>query len=354
MVPYEILFGNGCLVKPMPDDGSIPLQDTFLTTLSVAFEVRPNSVLDVLVIPSEVSEPSNVALRSGGVKKMLRARLWDSSECPIDIVAWGDKAEEFHIRPFEIYLLKGVKVKEFKRDRNLLVEDFTELLEPFECKELRILREWKENNLSRIQHFSEDYASSGAEAASLPEDCFRSLHHVLLDSQSFFSKIENIGKKRFYNTIAYLATSSKKISYLSCGIGNCKKKVNESNGAFYCERCQSIIEDPQYRFMADLELVDSHEKLYGRIFGNENCSAIFGNNVEELEALQSVDEELFEEKLKTNYFRDFCVRLMARKDFFEGEEKVGFEITKMVPFDLCTPSIVAKASRHLASLIDNS
>ena len=106
--------------------------------------------------------------------------------------------------------------------------------------------------------------------------------------------------------------------------------------------------------MADLELVDSHEKLYGRIFGNENCSAIFGNNVEELEALQSVDEELFEEKLKTNYFRDFCVRLMARKDFFEGEEKVGLEITKMVPFDLCTPSIVAKASRHLASLIDNS
>lgn len=355
MVPYEILFRSSCVIRELSDDPMIPRHDNSLSSLSSAFEAPPNSVLDVLAFTAEPPRLLNIALKSGGSKKMLRAKVWDASDRPVDMVAWGERAETLVLNPFSVYLFRGLKVKEFNKERSLLIDALSEILEPIDCPEFRDLLEWIQVHSSRIRALKEE-ATPPSPVEGPPEEGFRGLGQIIEDSLQYFSRGENVGKKRFYNAVGFLSASSRKISYPSCGVSDCKKKVTEGSGAFYCEKCQCVVEIPRQRFMADIEVVDSQGKLFGRVFGDDNCLALFGTPVADLERELKENEEKFVEILRSNYYREFSMKLMARKDCFDGEDKVGFEITKVAPFDSTQthPSNLVKTCKSILYLLDRN
>ena len=145
---------------------------------------------------------------------------------------------------------------------------------------------------------------------------------------------------------------SKKVCYFSCGIRDCKKKISEHNGALYCDKCQKYIKAPKLRFMADLGISDSTGAVYPRIFGNENCIDFFGKNIHEIEEMGAKDEEILHNFLKKHQFREFIIRIMVRKELYEGEERNSYEILRIEPVD--RDDVLKKLNLSLLGLVGGS
>ena len=79
----------------------------------------------------------------------------------------------------------------------------------------------------------------------------------------------------------------------------------------------------------DLGLADSTGSVFARIFGNENCVDLFGRPIAEVDEMVTQDEEGFYLFLKQHHFNEFIVRVMVRKELYEGEERNSFEVLRI-------------------------
>lgn len=364
VIPYEIIFKNDAMVQEVEEDPEIPNKEMSITKLRDIRTIKMNSIVDVLVVVLDPGILEEVNLRSGGTKKMRKIKIIDSSNDIIEICVWGARAEEFDLEKDKTYFIKDIKVKEFQGDRNLLVEEFTEIEENIEmCEEYLQLLLWRSSHKSFLeQYVSEAAVADGAVSpnkAVLPPTKNSQGHYILhsvqamLDEcENFFAQTQNHNRRQFFNLLVHVFSISKKVCYFSCGIRDCKKKISEHNGALYCDKCQKYIKAPKLRFMADLGISDSTGAVYPRIFGNENCIDFFGKNIHEIEEMGAKDEEILHNFLKKHQFREFIIRIMVRKELYEGEERNSYEILRIEPVD--RDDVLKKLNLSILGLIGGS
>lgn len=360
---YEIIFKDNVIVQEQKEDESIPRDEYEFKTIKELLETPVNTMVSVLAIVRDPSDVEVKDLKRGGAKELRKIRIVDFTNEEIDVNLWGDVAHKIYVVKDQIYLFKNLKLKTFNESKYLLWENFTTIVgDEIPCETYRRLKEWKTEQVQpkRVKKSTKGVINispsrSMPATTTLPpiqlhypdiqtKNNYASIREINKISDEFFSEEGNRNKKLFFEFTGYMSISPKAIWYESCGANNCKKKVIKiDNHMYYCDKCHLEIKDPVLRFMTDIKVTDCNSKLYGRIFGDENCFNIFDQSVEEIRDLKEKEPESFSQLMTEVPLTEFYFRALVKKNEFQQNDfKQIVEFVNVLPIEKELEAICAK------------
>ena len=347
----QVNFNDSANILAQPDDPSLPNTDKNFVRLANLPCLKLNAVVDVLAAMLDHGTTADIALKNGGTKRIKKMRVVDADDVPVEVCVWGERADSLQPIPGRLYHFREVKVKEFRGVRNLLMEEYSEMLEAFkETGESEALAAWVSRNPRRFETAPpQEEPRASSSAAEGPPPAYWTLHGLRNDATKFFESEENQSKRRYYHAVVHLMGISKKLFYLSCGLRDCRKKVTEVNGQILCEKCNREVSSPVKRFMSDVALSDASGLMFFRAFSEEICQQLLDVPESRLDEVDPSNEEEFNKFIKKNYFKEYSVRLMLRRDFFDENMRVSAEVVRVEPFE--KSESITKVSRSVYSLL---
>ena len=130
----------------------------------------------------------------------------------------------------------------------------------------------------------------------------------------------------YYIGIYSLIRIPSNLFYLSCPIGDCKKKAEQTNGVEYkCFKCNQRFTEPKPRFISKMKFCDDQGEIMVTLNGEESCLEVFGKNEKELYELFNQDFVKFQSFARNLLFKNFRLKLQATKDNYNNQEYIRYE-----------------------------
>lgn len=350
---YQIIFNDTTAVTELATDLQLPTDTVEAVRFGHLANFRLNATVDVIAMVIDAGAPTSVTLKNGGTKRFRKLRLMDESGLLVETCIWGDRADSLSLEPGVIYHMRELKVKEYRGSRNLLIEDYSHVVE---CRSdaacTARFRRWAGRNRGHIQQLIERSDSRKNLVISMfsplelsPITAFKA------ETDEFFRRERNYAQRKYFYATVFVVGISKKLFYESCDQLDCKKKVAQVSGGFYCEKCQRLVPVARKQFMCDLVLSDASGFIFARAFSNEICRTIFDQSVDSLAELDPADEDNYCNFLKKNYFREYLVKLMLRKEVYDQNSRVSAEVMSIERLE--KPDVISKVCISLLSQLAN-
>jgi replication factor A1 len=200
-------------------------------------------VEDVIGILKEVRETSEITSKT--TQKAVTKRelvLVDRSRYSVQMTIWGRQALEFSAAPDSVIVAKGVKVSDYN-GRSLSLYSSSMLQIDPDLEEAHALNGWYRNE-GRNEQFS-THANAGV----------RSENNDRKEDRKTLGQVKDEGlgmgdTPDYFTTLATIVfIRQENIAYPSCRNPNgCRKKVVEDgNGQWRCEKCDTSWDSPSYR-----------------------------------------------------------------------------------------------------------
>ena len=258
---------------------------------------------------------------------------------------WGEFAREVKIQQGHAYAIRNIKVKRFGEQTYLIWENYTKIISEVPSDQWikwALPPQQPANATSNGQLHDPTFAQpiqanqlatryvpemmDTSQDSEMNEKPMLSISEVNRKCEEFFADPFNKYQKLVLEFYGYINHMSKNIWYESCGLKNCKKKITElDNQKKYCGKCKMTIANPITRFMADVKVVDGNDKIFGRIFGEDNCVNIFGKAITDIKQVKYVDEEEFYRILKEVEYAEFFFKILVRNSEYQGETRIAVE-----------------------------
>jgi replication factor A1 len=139
-------------------------------------------------------------------------------------------------------------------------------------------------------------------------------------------------EKKWCDAICFLAhVQNGQVMYLGCP--RCNKKVIDVGSGWRCELCNMTHETPKVRYSLRVRLSDHTSSLTVNVF-DPAAEELLGRPAREMKMLRETDPEAFEAVLQERgAFREIRVRLMARRDVYNGEGLISYQAVRIYPND---------------------
>ncbi|KAK0414152.1 hypothetical protein QR680_007173 [Steinernema hermaphroditum] len=327
---YEITIRNDA-------DVSVCTDRAVMKAAPLKLNVRPlNKIgaglqgqgIDVLAIVEKVDEPSDVTVRStGNIIKKRNVYLVDDSNTMVQLTIWNDKAVEFNVDPGEhpVIGIKNAQVSEYNGNFSLSAGDSTRFELNPECDGADDLAMWYANEKPGASITSLSASGGGANFS----------RDLLTIGMSTLAKVgENEYRGVYFNVVAIINNvRSENIVYKACATEGCKKKVQEMDGQYRCEKCDITRDSFKYVLMMGCELADATGSRWVTIF-EEKAGDLLKISADELGILKESDTERFIKVIDEVRFRPFHFRIRARTETFNDMENIRWSVydVKPVPY----------------------
>lgn len=341
---YEITFDKTTTFEECDgDQDSIGEISYNFTPLRELENCEVNKIVDVIGVVTSVQPTEEI--HSNKKNKLLLKRtivLSDSSNASVECTLWEDDAKNFpsEISVDRVLRIKNARVGEF-HGKNLSVsaDSIMKFLDRSDS-DAAVLYDWYDENKDNVSTFEK--ISSGYGGGDYASQM------IYLDQIN----TNNLGRGDTPDSFcAYVSlkdiSQGRNLYYLACPNPDCKNKGVSSEGdKFICNACKQIVESPVPRYAFSAVFGDFSGTAFFSILGDD------GKNILELTAEEWKDktdglEEVEKQKLvKPFLFKDFKLKARAKKETYNGEERVKMTVNSITEIDY------ADAAKFYAGEID--
>ena len=153
------------------------------------------------------------------------------------------------------------------------------------------------------------------------------IHNSLPNDEDFMTGRETA--KYFKVKVDLLNIQSQRVIwYPACP--DCKKKCNESEGQWMCERCNKFFAEPNFTYNFTMKLGDMSEIIYAQVLGSYPGDEIIGMTAKELRELALTDPNGVDENFGSN---------QVVKDYLEKRQFKQFEVIIKARLDSMTDKV---------------
>ncbi|KAJ3099448.1 Replication factor A protein 1 [Phlyctochytrium planicorne] len=326
---YEMTLETSTEIRPCEDRNLAPKIPINRVMLNALYDHEKDTNVDVLGVVHEVHDLQSLVSKT--TQKPLQKRdlmLVDESRFIVRVTLWGRQAESFSATDNPVMMLKGARVSDFG-GRCLSYGGGSSMHLNPETEEAFMLRGWydSEGRSGDFQAYSQ-----GGSGMSIGGDGMR------VDATKTISQIadESLGlgeKPDYFNvtgTICYVRDSS--MWYPACNSADCNKKVIETERGWRCEKCDKTMDAPNYRYVASMCMADHTGQDWFQLF-NEQAEALFSKSANEMNNLKEENESKFKEVVKAAIWNQVTVKVRAKAENYNNEQKVRLTVMSINPID---------------------
>lgn len=234
--------------------------------------------------------------------------LVDSSQASITLTIWGDEAANFDGCSQPIILLKGARVKEFGGGKSLgMIGGSVMKLNP-DIPESYKLRGWFDNG--GAEHVASNLSARNGGAGSIATEWIN-LHEA---------KERNLGngdRADYFQTKAFIHNiRSGNAVYKACPTPECNKKViDQENGQFRCEKCNSDFPSFRYRLLVNMLIGDWTSNRWVTCF-TELAEQLLGKSSQDIGEALEINKETAEAIFASIQFKSYVFKLRTKVEFY--------------------------------------
>eukprot|EP01135_Chromosphaera_perkinsii_P008267 Nk52_evm9s1224 gene=Nk52_evmTU9s1224 len=321
---YEINLDRNSVITPMADDGLVPQVKYNFVPIKELEGREANSIVDVIGVLSEVGELNEIMskTKNNPIKKK-DVTLVDQSAKEVGLTLWAKQAENFEGKPGDVVSVKDARISEWN-GVSLGGGGATILINP-DFKESHVLKGWYDSVGQSIQTTSFTRKTGGMKTERMFFEGTSAINGSELEKPIYFT---NKG------TITVLK-SDRNYSYPSCS-KECKKKITETSGQWFCEKCQENRSRPVYRYVLNLSAADSTSQCWLTLF-DEEANKVLGHSADELAYMKANGDDMRHDEVFANAcFKQFLFTVRGKGETYNDEMKMRYTVTSAVPLDFKT------------------
>uniref|UniRef100_A0A9L0S7J5 Replication protein A subunit n=1 Tax=Equus caballus TaxID=9796 RepID=A0A9L0S7J5_HORSE len=323
---YEMTFNNETSVMPCEDDHHLPTVQFDFTGIGELENKPKDSLVDIIGICKSYEDATKITVKSNNREVSKRnIYLMDTSGKVVTTTLWGEDADRFDGSRQPVMAIKGARVSDFGGRSLSVLSSSTVIMNP-DISEAYKLRGWFDSEGQALDGVSISDLKGGGTGGSNTN--WKTLYEV---------KSENLGqgdKADYFSSVATVVYLRKEnCMYQACPSQDCNKKViDQQNGLYRCEKCDSEFPSFKYRMILSVNIADFQENQWVTCF-QESAEAILGQNTAYLGELKEKNEQAFEEVFQNANFRSFTFRIRVKLETFNDESRIKATVMDVKPVD---------------------
>lgn len=329
---YEIQLDRDTVVEEILNDDSVPKVQFHLMKFDQLQNTENNTIVDVVGIVKSVGEVREIVAKSGKPYTRRDISLVDETGFEATVGLWNKLAKDFAIDEGTVVAIKGCKINDFGGKQLSLIPSAVLMANP-DLPEAYQLKGWFDSNGSHSTFKSIKAAPGSGQNRDLNS----------LDNIKQRESIETIEAKglgpdgqAYYNlkaSVSYARTENT-FYYPACASEGCSKKVFEQpDGTWRCESCSINHDQPIYRYVLTVSVLDSTGQLWLSLF-NEQAETLIGKTAGELKDLKESDDSALKSYLEKNVlYKEYSFRIRARLDSYNGVDRTRYQVLGLAPID---------------------
>ncbi|XP_059004156.1 replication protein A 70 kDa DNA-binding subunit isoform X2 [Mustela lutreola] len=323
---YEMTFNNETSVTPCEDGHHLPTVQFDFTGIGDLENKPKDSLIDIIGICKSYEDATKITVKSNNREVSKRnIYLMDMSGKVVTATLWGEDADRFDGSRQPVMAIKGARVSDFGGRSLSVLSSSTVIVNP-DIPEAYKLRGWFDSEGQALDGISISDVKSGGTGGintnwkTLYEAKSENLGHG--DKADYFSSVA---------TIVYLRKEN--CMYQACPTQDCNKKViDQQNGLYRCEKCDSEFPSFKYRMILSVNIADFQENQWVTCF-QESAEAIIGQSTAHLGELKEKNEQAFEEVFQNANFRSFIFRIRVKLETYNDESRIKATVIDVKPVD---------------------
>lgn len=324
--PYELSMDRDTVVEECFDESNVPKTHFSFTKLNAIPNQEANSTVDVLGIIQTVNPQFELTSRAGKKFDRRDIDIVDDSGYSITVGLWNQQAVDFNLAEGSVVAFKGIRVTDF--GGKSLSMGFTSTMIPNpEVPEAYALKGWYDQK-GHSENFSSLKQEAGAASSGANLAKFISQRISIATAQN-----ENLGRSEkgdFFSikgAVNFLKVDN--FAYPACSNENCNKKViEESDGTWRCEKCDTNNQAPDWRYMLTLSVLDETGQMWVTVF-NDQAKQLLGIGANELMAMKDNDADLFTKTIQGIQMNQYDFRIRAREDNYNNQSRIRYTISNL-------------------------
>ncbi|XP_020136421.2 replication protein A 70 kDa DNA-binding subunit [Microcebus murinus] len=323
---YEMTFNNETTVTPCEDGHHLPTVQFDFTGIGDLESKPKDSLIDIIGICKSYDDATKITVKSNNREVAKRnIYLMDTSGKVVTATLWGEDADRFDGSRQPVMAIKGARVSDFGGRSLSVLSSSTIIVNP-DIPEAYKLRGWFDSEGQALDGVSISDLKSGGAGGSNTN--WKTLYEV---------KAENLGqgdKADYFSSVATVVYLRKEnCMYQACPTQDCNKKViDQQNGLYRCEKCDSEFPNFKYRMILSVNIADFQENQWVTCF-QESAEAILGQNAAYLGELKDKNEQAFEEVFQNANFRSFTFRIRVKLENYNDESRIKATVLDVKPVD---------------------
>ncbi|XP_039109727.1 replication protein A 70 kDa DNA-binding subunit isoform X2 [Hyaena hyaena] len=323
---YEMTFNNETSVMPCEDGHHLPTVQFDFTGIGDLENKSKDSLIDIIGICKSYEDAIKITVKSNNREVSKRnLYLMDMSGKVVTTTLWGEDADRFDGSRQPVIAIKGARVSDFGGRSLSVLSSSTVIMNP-DIPEAYKLRGWFDSEGQALDGVSISDLRTGGTAGSNTN--WKTLYEV---------KSENLGqgdKADYFSCVATVVFLRKEnCMYQACPNQDCFKKViDQQNGLYRCEKCDSEFPNFKYRMILSVNIADFRENQWVTCF-QECAEAILGQNTAYLGELKEKNEQAFEEVFQNANFRTFAFKIRVKLETYNDESRIKATVMDAKPVD---------------------
>ncbi|NWW93199.1 RFA1 protein, partial [Rhynochetos jubatus] len=312
---YEITFTNETSVVPCDDAQHLPSVQFEFVSISDLENTPKDSIIDVIGICKSYEDVTKITVKASNREVSKRnVQLMDMSGKMVTVTLWGNEADLFDGSRQPVVAIKGARVSDFGGRSLSVLASSTVVINPDSLEACK-LRGWFDSEGQLLEGASISDLRGGPAAGVTAN--WKTLSEV---------KSENLGqgdKADYFSCVGTVVHLRKEnCMYQACPSQDCNKKViDQQNGLYRCEKCDSEFPNFKYRMMLLVTIADSIEYQWVTCF-QESAEFILGQSAAFLGELREKNEQAFEEVLENANFNTYEFRIRVKLETYNDESRI--------------------------------
>ncbi|KAH9262341.1 hypothetical protein BASA82_000609 [Batrachochytrium salamandrivorans] len=346
---YELSFDKSSHILPVADHDEIAKINVDPVPIASIANMDVKQSVDILGVVIDQGEVSQFTSKAGKELRKLELEVVDQSMASIRVSVWGTKADETHAQLAQagsnpVVAFKSLLVGDFGGGKNLSSINSSGLMvNPQKLQEAGKLKSWFDSGSVRAggvtalsaAKFGGGGGGGGAEGGG---DGNRA--PVPIEDRITFSQVQEFGLGRngqadFAELKAHLMFVKKDgLFYPACRTDKCGKKLslNPGSGRWDCEKCSQSFDQPDYRYIANFNVIDSTGHAWCTAFGAVG-DKVFGCTANELKQWEDADKNQFNQIIEAAQFSEAVFRIKVKEESYQNNTKIKTAIMGMRPVD---------------------
>jgi replication factor A1 len=321
---YELTFERDTVIEKAEDQSNVPQVRFNFCTIAGLQDVEKDSTVDVIGVLKEVGAVNDiVSKKTSSTFQKRDLTLVDDTGHSVRLTVWGKTANNFDTDLESVVAFKGTKVSDFDGRSLSLLSSGSMLVDP-DIPDAHRLKGWYDST-GRASHFETLANRAGPGNATNRKDQIKTIQQV---------KDENLGMddQAYYSlkaTIVYV----KQDNFCYPGCPTCRKKVTpDTDGTWRCDKCNTSLEKPEYRYMLSLKLVDHTGSQWVTCF-DESAAQLINKSANELMEMKEEDESKCTTILQQLNTTDYIWRCRARMTTLGENQEVRHQVVSLSTID---------------------
>ncbi|XP_029467040.1 replication protein A 70 kDa DNA-binding subunit isoform X2 [Rhinatrema bivittatum] len=323
---YEMTFTNETSVIPCEDSADVPTVQFDFIPIGDLEKKDKDTLVDIIGVCKSYEDVSKIIVKSSNREVSKRnIYLMDTSGKMVTATLWGEDADKFDGSRQPVVAIKGARLSDFGGRSLSVLSSSTVMLNPDISQSFQ-LRAWfdSEGQVLEASSISETRGGGGSGGntnwKTLREVKSESLGHG--DKADYFTSVATIVYFRKENCL-----------YQACPSQDCNKKViDQQNGLYRCEKCNSEFPNFKYRLILSANIADFGTNQWVTCF-QEVAENILGQNANYLGELKEKNEQAFEEVFHNANFCTYTFRIRVKLETYNDESRIKATVMEAKPVD---------------------